>query len=105
GIVIVWAAEPAGVAKFHELDVAVRALALVERGGLFIVFGGHRGAFAVFLVLRFVKILVRAGLAQMMFFEPLITEDFRDVQRGLFGTLLALHRTLPARSRLQVVLI
>src|SRR5262249_19709455 len=53
------------------------------------------GLAGVLLLLRLVKGLFGAILAQIDRLEPVLAEDLGDVQGGLLGTSLTLHRPTP----------
>src|SRR5262249_16335087 len=96
GVVIMRAAQAAGIPKLDELQTAFGTLALIERRGLGVVFRGHPPfALAILLGVGLVEILLGALFAQVVFFEPVFNKDFSDVQGGLFGALVALHRRVP----------
>ena len=98
-LVVVRAAQPAGVAELHELDAAVRTLALVQRRGL-LALADRLAAEALecALLLGLVEVLIGTLFAQMEFFELAFAEHFGDVQGGRVVALLTLHRPGPRCS-------
>ena len=87
GVVVVRAAEPAGVAELDELDAAHLALPVGRVGGDF---GFGRGRL-VGLRGRLVQVLFRAVLAEVQLLELVVGQHFGDVQRRLLRAPLALH--------------
>src|SRR5207249_1837774 len=91
-LVVVRAAQPAGVAELHELDAAVRTLALVQRRGLLALADGLAAqALEGPLLLRLVEVLIGTLFAQMQLFELAFAEHFGDVQGGRVVALLTFH--------------
>src|SRR5579862_1457172 len=87
--------EPSRVAKLDKLDAALGTFALVKRRCFFAfrdAFGA--GALGPF-VLRLIKVLIGALIAQVEFFKLAFAKHLGDVQRGRVVALLALHRRLP----------
>ena len=88
-LVIVGAAEAVIVAEIDELDAAIGAFLLTKEGFLEIAagFGGERLCRAI--ALRFLGVLLVALLADVVFFELALAQDFGDVHRGRAGAAFA----------------
>jgi hypothetical protein len=91
-LIIVRAAQPAGVAKLDKFDPALRTFALVEGRRFFTFAQGLAGnTFDAALLLGLVEVFIGTLFAQMKLFELAFAKDFSDVQRGWIVALLALH--------------
>src|SRR5262249_55919995 len=92
-LIIVGASQPPGISKFHKLDAAHWALALIQRRHLLALL--RRTGIAPLaepLALRLVQVLVGALFPHVPFFQLIFTDRFSDVQRRLLGALLTFHR-------------
>src|SRR5262249_22541954 len=91
GLVVVRAAQPAGVPKVDELHPAHRALAAHQAGGLLDVLDAGAGPLGGGLLVGLVEVLVGAVLAQVQLLDLVLADDSGDVQGGGFRTLLTFH--------------
>src|SRR5262249_47652470 len=79
-LVVVGAAQAAGVAELRELHAAQRALVLVEQPFLDLAGLLRRGPRLGAALLRLVQVLVGALLTQMELFKLFVGKNFGDVQ-------------------------